>query len=367
VFGIRLSRNSTTAAPHDQRVTWWSVDEYERFHDEILSDLEDEALGVTRCGGRPTQLLEWLSGSQPILAAWPGIGKSGLRLPQVRHPRRRSRERDRTEERIRRAIQASTLPRSVRIYVKGSYANNTNVRRDADVDIAVEWANTQIVSTWGDTAGLSPAELGYQPVSETTSPAEFRLQVEQALVSAFGPQRVDTTPNKHIGVPADSRTLDADVVPCFALARYDVPRSYHRGHRIYPKAGPYVDNYPQQNYDNGVRKNELTRRRYKEIVRCMKRLLAELYDIDVVKQDYPGYLTECLVYNAPNNSFGHVRSYEDVRDTFAFLWNGLRDPSVHLTWTEPSELLMLFRGRQDRIPHNAWVLVDKAWDWIGAT
>ena len=52
-------------------------------------------------------------------------------------------QRDRTETRIRDAIaRAPDIPSSVRVYAKGSYANNTNVRRDADVDIAVEWTDT---------------------------------------------------------------------------------------------------------------------------------------------------------------------------------------------------------------------------------
>jgi tRNA nucleotidyltransferase (CCA-adding enzyme) len=50
--------------------------------------------------------------------------------------------RDRTEQRIREAIRASSeLPSTVRVYVKGSYKNNTNVRQDADVDVCVEWAD----------------------------------------------------------------------------------------------------------------------------------------------------------------------------------------------------------------------------------
>lgn len=50
------------------------------------------------------------------------------------------------------------------------------------------------------------------------------------------------------------------------------------GHRIYPMSGGHVDNHPQQNYDNSVAKNKATGRRYKEIVRCTKRLILELYD-----------------------------------------------------------------------------------------
>ncbi len=276
-------------------------------------------------------------------------------------------ERDRTEKRIRGAITtASDLPSSVRVYAKGSYANNTNVRRDADVDIAVEWNETIKVDSWGDTAGMTPAQLGYTPVAEPVTPAEFRRRVERAMVSAFGSGPVETTPDKHIGVAAGTNSLDADVVPCFALDRYDAPRVYHRGHRIYPKSGGTpVDNFPKQNYDNGVTKNNAMRRRYKEIVRCVKRLVGELYDDRIISRDYPGYLLECLVYNVPNDRFGHTRRYDDMQAVFRYLWNGLGSQSTYNAWTEPSELLMLFSGRPDRIPANARNVIEKAWQRIG--
>jgi len=82
-------------------------------------------------------------------------------------------ERDRTFNRVRDALRASPeIPSSVRSYVKGSYATNTNVRRDADVDIAVEWTETAYVNTWGRTAGLGPSELGYTPVPRQAHPLE---------------------------------------------------------------------------------------------------------------------------------------------------------------------------------------------------
>lgn len=182
-------------------------------------------------------------------------------------------ERDRTEKRIRDAITAATdIPSSVRVHAKGSYASNTNVRRDADVDIAVEWNETIKVMTWGDTTRMTPAQFGYTPADEPVTPAEFRHRLERAMIAAFGAGPVDTTPDKHIGVGAGASTLDADVAPCFALNRYDAPRLAHRGHRIFPKSGGFVDNYPKQNHDNGVAKNNATGRCYKEIVRCVKRL-----------------------------------------------------------------------------------------------
>jgi hypothetical protein len=275
-------------------------------------------------------------------------------------------ERDRTEARIRDAVSRATdIPASVRAYAKGSYANNTNVRRDADVDVAVEWNETIKIDTWGDTAGMTPSQLNYTPVDEPITPQEFRRRVERAMTSAFGSSTIDTTLDKHIGVAAGSNTLDADVVPCFALDRYDAPRVIHRGHRIYPRSGGYVDNFPKQNYDNGVAKNNATGRRYKEIVRCVKRLFGGLYDERIIPRDYPGYLLECLIYNVPNDRFGHSRRYDDMQAVFRYLWNGLKDEGTYLTWHEPSELLMLFRGRPDRIPRNALNVIDKAWDRIG--
>ncbi|MCH7388141.1 hypothetical protein MMO39_12650 [Acinetobacter modestus] len=47
---------------------------------------------------------------------------------------------ERAERMIRQAIDAHEVFQncSLKVYAKGSYANNTNVRSDSDVDIAVE-------------------------------------------------------------------------------------------------------------------------------------------------------------------------------------------------------------------------------------
>jgi hypothetical protein len=189
------------------------------------------------------------------------------------------------------------------------------------------------VKPWGDTTGLSAAELGYTPVDEPISPREFRGRVEQAMVDAFG-SKVDMEPDKHIGVAAGTGTLDADVVPCFEMHRFDAPKRSVVGHRIYPKSGGTVDNFPQQNYDNGVAKNRATGRRYKELVRCMKRLITELHEGGKIPRDYPGYLTESLIYNVPNDRFAHTRRYDDMQAAFRFLWSGLKEAAIYNERTE---------------------------------
>ena len=54
-----------------------------------------------------------------------------------------------------------------------------------------------------------------------------------------------------------------------------------------------------------------------------------------------------------------------VQSVLAYLWNGLQDEAVNDEWTEPSRLIMLFRGWANRSPENAHNIIDKAWDKIG--
>jgi hypothetical protein len=84
-----------------------------------------------------------------------GIGSRGGAPPHGQ-PRRRRRSVTAPSSR------SATPGREHRVALKRpclrerSYANTTNLRRDSDVDIAVEWTNTAMVMTWGETAGTSP-------------------------------------------------------------------------------------------------------------------------------------------------------------------------------------------------------------------
>jgi predicted nucleotidyltransferase len=277
-------------------------------------------------------------------------------------------ERDSTLARVRRAIEQSSEinSSSVSVYVKGSYASNTNVRRDSDVDVAVEWTDWYFVDRAFDAVDKTPAELGYTPIDVGPTPMEFRAQIERALQGAFG-VAVDTTGDKAINVTRTSGTLDADVIPCFELHRYDAPGRYHVGHRIYPKSGGFINNFPQQNLDNGRAKNNRTTRRYKQIVRCLKRLEGELVADGKIAREYPGYLVECLLYNVSDVLFtSEPTLLETLRNCLAILWSGLQKPEKYNEWVEVSGLLMLFRGwHGERDPQEALQMVFEAWKTIG--
>lgn len=228
-------------------------------------------------------------------------------------------KREYTESTIRDAIkghpQLVELP--VNVYAKGSYRNNTNVRRDSDVDVAVELTSIYIPEY---AVGVTPQSIGFEPYSGAYDTSNFKDHVGQALVGAFGSRAVQRH-NKVFEVRESTRSLAADVVPCLRYRWFysPGPSGYEEGIQLIADRGLAPHNFPQQHYDNGCTKNNETGRRFKRIARILKRLENKMVEdgvIDVV----PSYLIESLVYNVPNNYFGTGTWAGDVRNTLGHSW-----------------------------------------------
>lgn len=276
-------------------------------------------------------------------------------------------DRDRTERRIRDAILADPqLAGNVRVFVKGSYANNTNVRRDSDVDIAVEWKSWAYISKTNQAANLSWEQLGVSTGSNGPQPTEYRRWVEEALIRAFGTASVDTSGNKAITVTGSATTLDADVVPCFRHKRYDGPgRTPHVGIRLYPKNGGIVENWPEQNRVNGNTKNTRTGRRYKQIVRALKRLENDMVQTGRLQSEVHGYFIECLLYNLPDGVFQRPTYKATTMAVLATMWETIRD-GEHTDWVEVNGLKWLWRSGQTWTAAEASDFAYKAWNYINS-
>src|ERR1019366_9357909 len=97
------------------------------------------------------------------------------------------------------------------------------------------------------------------------------------------------------------------------------------GTELHPDNGGKIINWPRQNYKNGVAKNDATGRRFKAMVRKLKRLRNEmLANGHQVAAPIPSYLLECLAWNVPNEGLGHDEYSVDVRYAIAHLWNETR-------------------------------------------
>ena len=272
-------------------------------------------------------------------------------------------DRDRTEQRIKKAIAAdSRLAGNVRVFVKGSYATGTNVRRDSDVDIAVEWKSWSYISkpladeySWD--------QLGVPVGNQGPTPTEYRSWVEAALFAAFGYGAVSPG-NKAITVAGGSGTLDADVVPCFRHRRYDSPGVSHTGIRLYPRNGGKVENWPEQNRVNGIAKNSATSRYFKQMVRAFKRLENDMLGVGLIHNAVPGFTVESMLWNCPDSYFLKPTYKETTEALLLWLWGRLRDGSC-TDWAEVNNLKYLLRGLDaDKKKDEAFTFVDRAYDYI---
>lgn len=266
------------------------------------------------------------------------------------------------ERAVRKGIATSSAlaARSIIVFAQGSYANRTNVRQDSDVDICVLCRD---VFYYDLPAGVLRESYGITPASYEY--AQFKNEVGAALIGYFGYSAV-TRGNKAFDVHANSYRVDADVVPAFEYRRYISVSAYHEGTKFLPDNGGEVINWPTQNYDNGVSKNRLTGERFKALVRIMKRLRNEMNEAGIgAAKPIPSFLNECLVWNVPNEGFGHDTLKEDVRYVIAHLWNNTRTVESCGEWREINELKYLFRSGQPWTREQTNTFLQAAWAYIG--
>lgn len=278
------------------------------------------------------------------------------------------------ERMIREAIAASselsTLP--INVFAKGSYKNNTNVRRDSDVDIAVEYTGINFSEYGPDTdrdtvwreRGLQPYSGPFRDQHGNTDIGAFKNAVGAALVAAFGESAVNRS-NKVFTVRESSRTLAADVVPCTSYRNYFSPTNFVDGIRLLPDRPPshWITNYPHQHYANGVRKNESTSRRFKRIVRILKNLENQMVT-DGTSPVVASYLIESLVYNCPDFCFTASSWAGQVRSVLAHIWEDTKEPESEKRWLEVNGIKFLFHSYQRWTRDDARRFAHAAWQYV---
>ncbi len=268
---------------------------------------------------------------------------------------------ERAERMVRAAIDAwpnfKGVPR--RVYAKGSYPNNTNVRRDSDVDVVVECSDC---TYWDNAPGVHRTASGVY-----TGPWDhkyWRQQVAAALLDAYGATGVDTSGKIAINLPevAGSRP-STDVVPSHAYHLHTGPYSQLDGSVVWSTDGKKIVNWPEQQLQNGRAKNTATNRRYKQIVRALKNVenrLAHAGRID----ELPSYFMECLVYNVPNSTLLTGSLDDAFQGTLLTLYGGISG-NRYGAWTEPNGIKPLFNGGQSWTPADAVKLVNATYDLLG--
>jgi hypothetical protein len=256
------------------------------------------------------------------------------------------------------ALRASPqlVSKNFKVYPTGSYRNNTNVRLNSDIDIAVVLMDSFYPAL---PQSLTREKLGIKDAIYCLT--EFRKDVGDALERKFGSVAVDAG-NITFNVRESSRRLDADVTPFLLHRQYTGELSQNRdwvfieGVETRSRRDPSVRviNWHEQHYVNGVARNEETKHRFKRITRILKRLRNEIAaDTEEIRSGIaktPSFLIECLVYNAPDFCFNRSVDgyYEDVLQTLSYLAMLTSNDAVCRDLVEVSRLKPLFS------PEQAW-------------
>jgi hypothetical protein len=269
---------------------------------------------------------------------------------------------DRAERMIRDAINAhdpfQTLSRNV--YAKGSYANNTNVRSDSDVDIAVKCGN--VIYFEQAEPGAAPTSTAY--TGEWT-PTKLRTELIAALRSKFGSD-VDTSGNTAVQVHSSSARVSADVVPCFEYHYYFSESSFREGAKVFKTDGTSVVNYSTLQLRNGRAKNTLTNQAFKKTVRILKRLENVMVDAGY-HREVPSFFVECLVYNCPDVIFGRSSWTAVVKGVLAHIYTSLEGAEPNdegERWLEVNEAKFLFSGVQKWTREDARDFAFAGWNYL---
>lgn len=203
--------------------------------------------------------------------------------------------------------------RKVRLFVQGSYANNTNVRTQSDVDIAVVQEDVFTTEYRTAASGLPQSDDDYNFSTVAPSEKSFKDEVQECLERKFG--RDVERKNKSIKIHGNSYRKDADSVPCRRYRDYrnDYRKdesNYVRGIVIYPDAGGRIINYPEQHIENGKMKNNDTNRYYKKMVRIIKKMRYLMCESGYKEaEQVSSFGLESLLWNLPNSLFMKYTMY----------------------------------------------------------
>jgi hypothetical protein len=282
-----------------------------------------------------------------------------------------------TEGQIRAAITASTAlgKHNVTVHAQGSYKNLTHVPRESDVDVRVVCHDIQFsdmlsidpTATSGTAAraallkrfGLSDATYAFET---------FRDDVGAALIARFGPDPNVKPGDKAFSIRETRYRVDSDVVAVIPNKVYRANGAIDEGVAFKTrKASRLIVNWPEQQFRNGITKNQATGERFKAMVRVIKNLRYEMDDAKLAEAGpIASFLIECLVWNVPDNLQRQSDSYIDsTKRVLSFLYTATKPPEACLEWTEESGLKWLFKNAPGWTPAQVNAFVLAAWAYVG--
>lgn len=257
---------------------------------------------------------------------------------------------------------------SVEIFLQGSYANATNIRKDSDIDIVLCYRNTYYYNI----DNLSEEEqerFNDSKWSRGRDFMDFKNEVERFLKTTYWSYRVQRK-NKCVTISKQSNFfVDADIIPCFEYRRYHrysyIPTSddYYVGTKFITDEWQNIINFQKLHQKNGEAKNIRTDGKYKAVVRVLKNINKYLVDQWLLEEKFiSSFAIENLIYNISDDIFRE----NDINLILIWqiilqLFQEMKDEKKYREYKEICELFYLLRWvRIKETPESIIIFLQKA-------
>ena len=255
-----------------------------------------------------------------------------------------------TYNHIKGTLESSSTPfagKDFKVFLQGSYGNDTNIYAESDVDIVIKLKSTfrQDLSslTENEKAAFSRS---FSNAAYTYS--DFKRDVLSTLKDAYGD---DVKPGtKAITIPAGGGRRKADVIVALEYRLYfkfngTWDQDYVEGIVFYADWGQEIINYPKPHSKNLTTKHQGTGSWLKPMVRMLKNMRSKLVDKGKLQAgDAPSYYLEGLMYNVPSGKFG-----SSYGDTFCNAINWLAETDKAKLLCANEQYYLLWNGS-----HTCW-------------
>jgi len=249
---------------------------------------------------------------------------------------------------------------SYEIFGQGSYANDTNVRLNSDIDINIRLNSTFFT---GYQNGKSDSDYGFE--SSAYSFREYKTDVANALVNHFGAGNVRHR-DKCVEVIGNSYRVQADIVPTFKYILFTENNSRREGSKFISDSGNVHYNYAKQHIENGKAKNLATGKRFKRLVRILKRIRYRMIaDQAPVNSNITSFLIEGLLWNVPNNIYNNELTWTGrLKESIIYIYEQSQNQQPCKEWGEVSEYLYLFHAERKWSIENVHEFMEQLWQYV---
>lgn len=215
---------------------------------------------------------------------------------------------------IKNILEATTTPyagKNFKVFLQGSYGNDTNINAESDVDIVIRIDDC----FFSDLDALSDEEQAAHKQAfgdAAYTHVDFKRDVLSVLTDQY--ESAVKAGQKAIAIDASGSRRKADVIVATQFRRYFSFRStsdseYVEGICFFNAAGEQIANYPKQHSANLTAKHQASSKWLKPMARVLKNMRSRMIDDGLIKVGVaPSYYLEGLLYNVPNDKL--TSSYE---------------------------------------------------------